>query len=1283
MKKMSKHIVLSFAVSSLLFSQAYALPSGGKFTHGSTGSISSSNGTMNITGNKGAGSNGNNFVIQWGGGFNIAQGESVNFTTSGKNYLNIAYQKDASKIDGKLDGSTNNIFLVNPMGVLIGTNGSIIANKFVASTTALSDENVKTFLNQGANFSPIFNPNKQGNIVNLGTINADNIVLIGNKVEIGNGGRINGKDGINSNAKDVKLAGNYIYVTTSTKNGSATIKVDKDKLQGMALKEGYFQMSMTDFKNNNWAFNTNGGADKITAFNYTDSIGNTHVNKSSFERALTIGGYYKDSLQTSLNDNMNAKEWEIFAEGWNRQGITDSIFKDNLTTIRLISDIDFNDYHAIDPVGAVIAFSGKFDGGGYTLKNLTIKAQDTSTGWNTGIFGKVQGTNDKKAQIYNLIVDGLSFSGTTNSGGAFVAQSSDAEFNGIALKNIKQLSFLDQSKGSPDKIYAGGFVGWAQSGSEFKNILLSNFGGIIVKSDGKYSSKFANTYAGGFVGLSDGASFENIGLSNFGAINALTYQTGGDVYAGGFAGYAKGSSIFKNIDLSEIGGRQDISTHSENKDAYGYGIYAGYDKSIIGVHFLRQVGAGGFIGGAEGGASFQNISLYNIGDIESHKGSLAVGAISNNGFAAAGGFIGLIENSTSNQFSGNFSQIYMNFDKSSKIYAANGYTSIGGDGISSNTSEQNYAGGFLGGANGRFSNIFYISDIYYRFGSSVTINTRSSDGYYKWHRGVFSGNLDSSNYDTIYNIKIYYRIPSLGNPQYTGYYGDYYDKGKITYSNDNLNTDRLVVTYSGDLEKAIYQELFRKIIHKVNSDINQGKIGFYNSNYKVDKEIPNIKDPTAWSKNDFDPKLLQRILDDIFNGKYVYKLGDDWYIDLGNNQLVKWSEFIKNDGGKYSDNAIYQSINFLSSFEGSDIDKNFKDTWNNDSSQSYKDYTNLYNAYKNKFSTSNVDSKYEDYQETLNKYQEIIDSMNKILGDNSYTNRLQGLIDSIKNYNEASKALDAQINEFQKVANALQAQIDYYNKNFSQLDDETAYNQFIKLQAQIKDFTTKQSQLQAQQNALLAQFNKINSEKGALDQIYNDLLKGQANGNTDKAKLDQLKQALANLKLDSLVKDPDHSLSSIGKDADGKAFTGSYVFSGALKDPSKMPSFNKPTDDKYTQNDTSIPSVGGLEYEPDKPDIDDKPVNPDKPDKPDIDDKPTLPDQKPDEGGDNPNQGGDNTVDIDNDTSNVIYADNQGQDEEEDEEENKLGLDETQAQEKGVLCVVSDDFRTMNICAIK
>lgn len=84
MKKLNK-LSLSLVVGSLLFTQSYALPSGGggKFTHGTSGSISSSNGIMNITGNK------QNSVIQWGGGFNIANGETVNFKGTNQNYLNM------------------------------------------------------------------------------------------------------------------------------------------------------------------------------------------------------------------------------------------------------------------------------------------------------------------------------------------------------------------------------------------------------------------------------------------------------------------------------------------------------------------------------------------------------------------------------------------------------------------------------------------------------------------------------------------------------------------------------------------------------------------------------------------------------------------------------------------------------------------------------------------------------------------------------------------------------------------------------------------------------------------------------------------------------------------------------------------------------------------------------------------------------------------------------------------------------------------------------------------
>lgn len=39
---------------------------------------------------------------------------------------------------------------------------------------------------------------------------------------------------------------------------------------------------------------------------------------------------------------MNANEWKLFADGWNSDALNGDIFKDGLTTIRLMSDIDFH-----------------------------------------------------------------------------------------------------------------------------------------------------------------------------------------------------------------------------------------------------------------------------------------------------------------------------------------------------------------------------------------------------------------------------------------------------------------------------------------------------------------------------------------------------------------------------------------------------------------------------------------------------------------------------------------------------------------------------------------------------------------------------------------------------------------------------------------------------------------------------------------------------------------------------------------------------------------------------
>ncbi|EQB0065682.1 hypothetical protein ACYAC0_000428 [Campylobacter jejuni] len=93
---------------------------------------------------------------------------------------------------------------------------------------------LKLFLKQGASFSPAFDVSKQGNIINLGKINADNIILIGNKVEI-NKGKI---------TLDVlKLEGNKVYV-------DAGVVKDTKNIVAKAEQEAIIQQSITSFEEN-------------------------------------------------------------------------------------------------------------------------------------------------------------------------------------------------------------------------------------------------------------------------------------------------------------------------------------------------------------------------------------------------------------------------------------------------------------------------------------------------------------------------------------------------------------------------------------------------------------------------------------------------------------------------------------------------------------------------------------------------------------------------------------------------------------------------------------------------------------------------------------------------------------------------------------------------------------------------------------------------------------------------------------------------------------------------
>ncbi|WP_412097400.1 filamentous hemagglutinin N-terminal domain-containing protein [Campylobacter lari] len=634
MKKLANHIILSGVTVSMLFSPLMALPSGGKFTHGTSGSINKPNDkTMNIIGN------GKNSVIQWGGGFNIANGEKVNFGGKDKNYLNIAHGTSKSMIEGLLNAGGNNVFLINPNGVIITKTGIINANRFVASTSSMDSKSMQEFADgkytngkviDYTTFSPVFKPSKAGNVVNMGNINANDVLLIGNKVDV-QGGKIG-----NANST-THLVGKNVYIDVDTKLNS-TINVT-------ATDGGYIQRQMIKFAEDKYNFGDNV---KVNVVNYKDSNGKTHKGSSNFKKALTIGNMG--------NEKDNAIEWWHFAKGWNEGlGVTREIDE-----FRLVGDIDFSgnqgkgveskdwqNYanYCIDGLGCTSmivgfdrekVFTKTFDGQGFTLKNINIltKDLDDNKPMYVGIFGY---TNE--AHIENIIVDyddGI-VKGFLYVGG-IVGFGINGAFKNIILKNIGYLYGGGSNRG--DFVNVGGFAG-VLSGVDAYNIQIENIDRGIY---GTSSSSHSTINIGGFAGLIHSGNYNTIKLDYIGFIIAMGdwgLQRINEASLGGFVGFIntsisdKKSLVMENITLNKV--RQIFS---EN-----------YTNTMIGG-FL---GKGNFVSGFY---SFKNIALLN--------GMESIGVL-NDYRDFIGGFAGYLNFWNSAQNNTFFENIFIYFENHSSF----------------------------------------------------------------------------------------------------------------------------------------------------------------------------------------------------------------------------------------------------------------------------------------------------------------------------------------------------------------------------------------------------------------------------------------------------------------------------------------------------------------------------------------------------------------------------------------------------------------------------------------
>lgn len=548
LSKSLRVIVNISVITSLVLAQSLTasnLPSGGKFING-TGSIATNGNIMNITGDK------THNVIAWGGGFNIGKDNTVNFTTNGKNYLNLDYTNKASQILGTLNGGTNNVYIVNPSGVLVGEGATINANKFGVSTTPMGIDAINTF-SVDDSFSPVFNANK-GDVVNMGTIKANEIVLVGNKVE-------NIKGTLQADKVDIK--GDKVYLED--------FGINSTHLKAEIGSEGFFKYEVKDV---------------YDAYKDDSNL----VDNYEFTGTATTNGNFKEYLyigsQSASNEEM-INSWKGFAKLVNEGIFGELKFKD----VYLGKDIDFAGASTINPVGFGNGFVGNFYGNNHTLSNIQIDVADKTY---VGLFGYIKG-----GSVQNLTIDGLQFpkyafsykylgglaghiengtfsnitldtiegfNGENSSSGGFAGEINSGTFNNISLKNLGNIGVAK---------YAGGFAGQI-NGGDFSSIILSNIESIYGKNNG-----------GGFVGYTTGnTTFDGISLKDIRFIKSGAF-TGG--FVGGVLNNENGIASLSNIVLNNIESIKGIGFIGGfagwiNDGTFNNIILNNIEKSVLALH---------------------------------------------------------------------------------------------------------------------------------------------------------------------------------------------------------------------------------------------------------------------------------------------------------------------------------------------------------------------------------------------------------------------------------------------------------------------------------------------------------------------------------------------------------------------------------------------------------------------------------------------------------------------------------------------------------------------------
>lgn len=215
------------AVTTAIFGASCAhassvLPTGGQVLHGSAQIFESNSNSMYIA------SITDKNVISWEN-FNVGKNASVTFDN--KAYLNLVRGAKASVIEGSIYTNTGGRFyLVNPNGITLANNASIIADKVVLSTSKITPDRVNDFLATG---DLKVAKKGMGKIKLLGSISTENLMVDGSQVIIKDIANI--KNGYTATGGDPLINTD----TSSIEIASSTKRIDIGGSKGVDFKKDY------------------------------------------------------------------------------------------------------------------------------------------------------------------------------------------------------------------------------------------------------------------------------------------------------------------------------------------------------------------------------------------------------------------------------------------------------------------------------------------------------------------------------------------------------------------------------------------------------------------------------------------------------------------------------------------------------------------------------------------------------------------------------------------------------------------------------------------------------------------------------------------------------------------------------------------------------------------------------------------------------------------------------------------------------------------------------------